>query len=80
MSSVVATGRRMNKREGLMNLDYLKLDYLNPGYVNLNYLKPDYLSLDYLKRGFQPVRNAARLGPDCAVRSGCLVAVCPGRQ
>ena len=25
MSSVVATGRRMNSREGLMNLSYLKL-------------------------------------------------------
>jgi hypothetical protein len=52
MSSVVATGRRINKREGLMNLPLLEqsgpsLVYLSQVYLNQVYLNQAYLNQSY---------------------------------
>jgi hypothetical protein len=39
MSSVVATGRRMNNREGLMNPMFPKLTFPNRTFLNRMFLK-----------------------------------------
>jgi len=52
MSSVVATGRRMNIREGLMTLGYWNAWYCDASKLRLSYWKLGYWNLSYWNLGY----------------------------